>query len=211
MCYCLLILEMTRVLLHLISRSIVMSSAFDLTEIRRCRALVGGCPGPQGPSGPAGPSGPGVSPLYGSFLSSTTQNATTTNPVAITYSEKTLGSIDISGGTYPNSIIRIPTTGVYKVLFSAQCDSAAGTHYLEIFPVVNGTSVPDSNTRIRLTAAVENCLVVEYFLSFNANDQLQLYMISENTNARILAITRGSGTPTIPNIPSIIVTIMRIA
>lgn len=67
-----------------------MSSAFDLTEIRRCRALVGGCPGPQGPSGPAGPSGPGVLPLYGSFLSSTTQNATTTNPVAITYSEKNI-------------------------------------------------------------------------------------------------------------------------
>ena len=187
-----------------------MNSASDITEIRRCRALVGSCPGPQGLTGPTGPAGPGVSPLYGSFLSNTTQNATITNPVAITYSEKTIGSIDISGGTFPNSIIRIPTTGVYKVLFSAQCDSAAGTHYLEIFPVVNGTSVSNSNTRIRLSAAIENCLVVEYFLSFNANDALQFYMVGDNTDARIIAITRGTGTPTIPDIPSIIVTIMRI-
>jgi hypothetical protein len=188
-----------------------MSSSFDLTEIRRCRALIGGCPGPAGPAGPAGQAGPGVSPLYSSFLSNTTQNATTTNAVAITFSEKTLGSIDISGGTYPNSIIRIPVSGVYKVLFSAQCDSSSGSHFLEIFPVVNGTSVVNSNTRIRLTAAVENCLVVEYFLSLNANDALQFYMIGDTTNARILAITRGSGTPTIPDVPSIIVTIMRIA
>ena len=187
-----------------------MNSASDITEIRRCRALVGSCPGPQGLTGPTGPAGPGVSPLYGSFLSNTTQNATITNPVAITYSEKTIGSIDISGGTFPNSIIRIPTTGVYKVLFSAQCDSATGTHYLEIFPVVNGTSVTSSNTRIRLSAAIENCLVVEYFLSFNANDALQFYMVGDNTDARIIAITRGTGTPTIPDIPSIIVTIMRI-
>ena len=185
-----------------------MSSAFDLTEIRRCRALLGSCPGPQGPQGTQGP---GVSPLYASFLSDTTQNATTTNPVAITYSERTIGSIDVNGGSYPNSIIIIPTTGVYKVLFSAQCDSSTGTHYLEIFPVVNGTSISDSNTRIRLNAATEACLVVEYFLSFNANDQLQLFMIGDNTNARLLAITRGGGTPIIPDIPSIIVTIMRIA
>lgn len=185
-----------------------MSSASDLIDIRRCRALLGGCPGPQGPTGP---SGPGVSPLYGSFLSNTTQPATITNPVAITYSERTIGSINVSSGTYPNSIIIIPTTGVYKVLFSAQCDSTSGTNYLEIFPVVNGTSVTLSNTRIRLSAAIENCLVVEYFLSFNAGDELQLYMIANSTNARIVAITRGTGTPTIPDIPSIIVTLMRIA
>ena len=182
------------------------ASASELIEIRRCRALLGGgCPGP------AGPAGPGVAPLYASFLSDTTQNATVTNPVAITYSEQTIGSINVNGGTYPNSRIVIPTAGVYKVLFSAQCDSSTGTHYLEVFPVVNGITVPDSNTRIRLSAAIESCLVVEYFLSFNANDNLQLFMVSDSTNARLLAITRGTGTPTIPNIPSIIVTVMRIA
>jgi hypothetical protein len=188
-----------------------MSSGSDLTEIRRCRALLGGCPGAQGPPGPTGPAGPGVSPLYGSFLSNTSQSATTVNPIAITYSERTIGSINTSGGTYPNSVIVIPTTGVYKVLFSAQCDTVSAAAFLDIFPVVNGTSVPDSNTRIRLSVGVESCLTVEYFLSFNANETLQFYMVGSSTNARILAITRGGGTPTIPNIPSIIITIMQIA
>jgi hypothetical protein len=190
-----------------------MNSSSDLTEIRRCRALLSSCPGSQGPTGPQGPQGPagqGISSIYASFLSNTTQRVTVTNPVAITYSERTIGSINVNG-TYPNSTIVIPTTGVYRVLFSAQCDSSSGTHYLEIFPVVNGNSVPDSNTRIRLSNTVESCLTVEYFLSFNANDELQLFMVGDNTNARLIAITRGTGTPTIPNIPSVIVTIMRIA
>ena len=175
----------------------------SLTEILRCRALGRGCPGP------AGPAGPGVSPLYASFLSMTTQPVTTVNPVAITYSERTIGTIGVNG-TFPTSEIVIPVTGVFSILFSAQCDSSSGTHYLEIFPVVNGTSVSKSNTRIRLNAATEACLVVEYILSFNANDTLQLFMIGDNTNARLLAITRGGGTPVVPDIPSIIVSITRI-
>jgi hypothetical protein len=151
----------------------------------------------------------GITPLYGSFLSSTTQNATTTNPVAITYSERTIGTINVNG-SFPNSEIVIPTTGIFRVLFSAQCDSSSGTHYLEIFPVVNGTSVSKSNTRIRLNAASEACLVVEYILSFNANDKLQLFMIGSNTNARLLAITGGGGTPVVPDVPSIIMNVTRI-
>ena len=170
------------------------------TEMIRSRRLGSGCPGPAGP---------GVQPLYGSFLSMTTQPVTTVNPVAITYSERTIGTIGVNG-TFPTSEIVIPVSGVFNVLFSAQCDSSSGTHYLEIFPVVNGTSVPKTNTRIRVNAATEACLVVEYILSFNANDKLQLFMIGDNTNARIIAITRGGGTPVVPDVPSIIVNISRI-
>jgi len=70
--------------------------------------------------------------------------------------------------------------------------------------------VSKSNTRARLPANVEVCLVVEYILSFTANDLLELYMIADNTNARLLTLTRGSGTPAVPDIPSIIVNINRI-
>jgi hypothetical protein len=151
----------------------------------------------------------GITPLYGSFLSSTTQDATTTNPVAITYSERTIGTINVNG-SFPNSEIVIPIKGIFRVLFSAQCDSSSGTHYLDIFPVVNGTSVSKSNTRIRLAATTEACLVVEYILSFNANDKLQLFMIGSSTNARLLAITGGGGTPVVPDVPSIIMNVTRI-
>ena len=179
----------------------------DYTNILRSRALQGCC---QGPAGPAGPAGPGIQPLYGSFLSMTEQHATVANPVAITYSERTIGTINVNG-TFPNSEIVIPTTGVFSILFSAQCDSSGGTRYLEIFPVINGASVPKSNTRIKLNATTEACLVVEYILSFNANDKFQLFMIGDHVNARLLAlISAGGTTPVVPDIPSIIVNIKQI-
>jgi hypothetical protein len=156
------------------------------------------------------PCGTSVTPLYASFLSSTTQPVTTVNPVAVTYSERTIGTIGVNG-SFPSSQIVIPTTGVYRVLFSAQCDSTSGTHYMEIFPVVNSVTVPNTNTRIRLNAATEACLVVEYILSLNATDTLQLFMIGDSTNARLVAITRGGGTPVVPDIPSIILNVTRIA
>lgn len=163
-----------------------------------------------GPQGPQGPSGPGVAPLYASFQSNSIQYASVTDPTLITLDERTIGTLTVSGGTYPNSEVVIPTAGTYKIVFSAQCDSASGNHYLEIFPAINGTPVPRSNTRIKLQGTNESCLTVEYFLSFGANDKLTFYMVSDSTNARLLAITVGTGTPTIPNIPSFIVTIMRI-
>jgi hypothetical protein len=149
-------------------------------------------------------------PLFASFLSMTTQNAVLSPAsVAITYSERTIGTIDVNG-TYPNSQIVIPLAGTYKVVFSAQCDSVSGTHEMEIFPVVGGVSIPKSNTRIQLAGNSETCLTVEYILSFTAaNQPLEFNMTADNTNARILAITGGGGTPVIPDTPSIIVTIIQ--
>jgi hypothetical protein len=187
--------------------------ASDIIEIQRSRTIVGGgCPGPQGPPGP------GVAPLYASFISNTSQPTirSTLNPnsVAITYDQRTIGTIDVSG-TYPTSELLIPITGTYRVCFSAQCDCTSGTHYIEIFPVVNGSSLPDSNTRINLSAGIENCLTVEYFLTFNANDILQFRMTGDNSvsasNARLLYVASATGNPvSIPAIPSFILTIMRI-
>lgn len=155
--------------------------------------------------------GGGFAPVLGSFLSSTTQGAPTVNPIAITYSERTLGSIDVVGSAYPESRVVIPTTGTYRCMFSAQCDSISGSHFLEVFPVVNGIPVPKSNTRIRLSSSVESCLTAEFFLPFTAGDRIQLFMVGSSTDARLLAVTRGTGTPVIPDIPSIILTIQRIA
>ena len=194
-----------------------MNTASYITELRKCKTLAGCCSGLVGPQGPAGP---GVPPLYASFISMTpqpvVQNTANPNSVAITYDSRTIGTINVFGGTYPNSQIVIPITGVYRILFSAQVDSTAGTHLIEIFPVVNGVSVPDSNTRISVDAVTETCLTVEYFLSLNMNDKLQLYMTGDSTaaaaNARLLVLPSipGIGGPTIPAVPSIIITIQLI-
>ena len=184
-------------------------SSSDSMEVRRCRALIGSCPGPTGPQGPQGPSG--FIPKYGSFISNVDQAPDATNPattpVAITFSSRTEGNIDIMGV----SQILIPTAGTYRFLFSAQCISN-GSHYIEIWPVINGTSLPDSNTRIRIASSTESCLTIEYIVTFNTNDILQLYMRGDSANGRLVYITGNpSTTPAIPNIPSIILTIHQIA
>lgn len=191
-------------------------SASYITELRKCRTLVGSscC------SGFIGPPGPGIAPLYGSFVSNTTQQTVginaNPNSKPITYSSRTVGTIDVVGGTYPNSQILIPVTGVYRILFSAQIDSTLGLLPLEIFPVKNSSSIPDSNTRSVVDTAIETCLTVEYFLSFDAGDKFELRMTGGSSgsasNAQIVAFAAipGINGPTIPAIPSIILTIQRI-
>lgn len=187
-----------------------------------------GAEGPRGPTGHQGPTGPEGGPpgptgppgatgflntYYGSFISVETQLPTgTTTPIDISFNERTIGNIDLSGTTKLSNII-IPENGVYKILFSAQCDSTSGNNnYLEIWPVINGVSVPKSNTRIFLPSNVENCLTVEYLLELNQNDILQLYMIG-TANSRLLYLPGNPATSpvAIPDIPSIIVTIILIS
>jgi hypothetical protein len=97
-------------------------------------------------------------------------------------------------------------------MFSAQCDSRSSTHFLEIWPVINTTSLADSGTRISIPSNTETCLTVEYFFTFQAGDILQLYMRGDNsTDVSIKYIDGNTGTtPAIPNIPSIILTINQI-
>ena len=142
-------------------------------------------------------------PVFSSFISSSTQTPNTlnptTNPKAVTYSSKEVGNILLENNTYPGSKIVIPVTGIYRVLFSAQCDSTSGNgHYLEFWPVVDGTAVPNSNTKIVLNTGAESCLTVEYFLSLNANAKLELYMAGTE-HARILAYDASGLKPLTPS------------
>jgi hypothetical protein len=152
-------------------------------------------------------------PSYASFYSSTTQSTGTTNPALITFDGISIGTTDISTqNPFPDGVIVLETAGVYRIIFSAQCESSSGNHYLEIFPVIDGTSLPDSNTRIALTNNTEACLVVEYIVSVGAFSQLELFTFGDNTNAQLIAFTGdGTKTPPIPDTPSIILNIHRIA
>jgi hypothetical protein len=91
--------------------------------------------GTTGPTGTLGPTGIGFVSQIGSFISESNQypNALDpeTVPVAITFSSRTEGAINVSGGSYPNSQVVIPVSGIYRFLFSAQCVST-GSHSIEI-------------------------------------------------------------------------------
>ena len=108
-----------------------MSSA-DLTEIRRCRALVGGCPGPQGPqgiqgltgatgatgsAGPAGPAGSGTAVSRGNYITVDTVYGTDASGAAFpfTYAFKTV-----------NAAIAYLTSGSTMFIYPGTYDLSAG-------------------------------------------------------------------------------------
>lgn len=153
--------------------------------------------------------------VYGTFISTNSQTVSSIHePTTIYYDSNPIGNINIKNNTYPGTRVVIPTSGVYRVLFSAQCDSVSGNnHLIEIWPVINNTPVPDSNTRIVMNTGAESCLTVEYFLTFAANDELHLNMIGDSKNDCRLAYYPSRTSPlgvTIPAIPSIILNINKI-
>jgi hypothetical protein len=63
-----------------------------------------------------------------------------------------------------------------------------------------------------LDGDIENCLTVEYLLPLNQNDELQLYIIGDNINIKIVTLRGNTATsPQIPNIPSIILNVVQIS
>jgi hypothetical protein len=150
--------------------------------------------------------------VFGSFISTLEQRPTanpnaSTVPVAITYTDRVSGTILLVDSTK----IRIPVDGTYRVLFSAECDSTGGTHWIEIWPVVNGISVPNSNTRVEIPATTQSCLTVEYLLPLSKDDDLELYMRAENFNTFLAVFPEDlTTTPITPAVPSIITNVMLI-
>ena len=148
------------------------------------------------------------SPYFASFISNTTQNSVVSPSfVAITYSGKALGNMDLSG-SFPSSQIIIPKDAVYRFFISCQCNSTSGNHFLDIWAVVNGVAVPDSSSRTRINGNTETLIAIEYILDLRLGDVLQLYMNGDSTNAQLLAIPASSPRP---NTPSIIVSIVEMA
>lgn len=169
-------------------------------------------------SGPTGPSYSVINGLgnqYASFISETTQSTISVSTVAITYDERTTvnGILNIENNSYPGSKIIIPMAGTYKFVFSAQVDySGAGNNYMAIWPGINGVFVDKSNTRIRLPQNVETCLTVEYVLECGADDYVEFFMAANSTAILLKYFPEESAISgvTIPSVPSIIVTVMRI-
>jgi hypothetical protein len=147
--------------------------------------------------------------IFGSFISTNVQHPTPNPnaskiPVPITYTQRISGTISFANG----SEIRIPVNGTYRILFSAECDSSGGTHWIEIWPVINGVSVSNSNTRVEIPNTTQSCLTVEYLLPLLKGDILQLYMRGENYNVFLAVFPEDlTTTPITPSVPSIITNI----
>jgi hypothetical protein len=145
-------------------------------------------------------------PRYGTFYSNVTQ----TNPVANTAMAMTFNNSYSANGVsiVSNSRLTVAKAGTYNIQFSAQCSKTdAGTDYLEIWLSKNGTSVPWTNTRIKLEGSNAYEVASWNFVeTLGASEYVQVMWGSSDLNAQLVAIPSGSTTMGIA-VPSVIVTV----
>lgn len=150
---------------------------------------------------------------YGEFYDTTVQSASVTTSAFTVNINTTAESNYIS---LASNTITVQRTGVYLVVISAQFyNTAAGDLDAELWPVLNGTDVVWSNSRLSVpgkhgSTNGHTLGTINYIFSMNANNTLFFRWRVEGTTVGILSET-GLTTPTRPNIPGVLVTINEIA
>ena len=122
------------------------------------------------------------------------------------------GGITISG-SYSDKI-KITNEGVYNIQFSAQTAKTSGTSTtFYIWLAKNGVEVPASNTGVTLAGGSNDVAIPawNFFTSASAGDYYQLMFAVTHNNAFIKYLPSGSAGLTGPAVPSVILTVNRIA
>lgn len=142
---------------------------------------------------------------YGVFSDTTTQTAAAIN----TAYPITFNTTDISNGVYigsPTSRVYVDRLGIYNFQFSAQLDqAAAAAHDVYIWADINGTTQPNTGTKITLVG--NNAAVVaawNFVFRLNAGDYFRLMWSTSNTACQI---TAAAAAAPVPAIPSVILTV----
>lgn len=153
---------------------------------------------------------------YGVFSDTATKTpAATYTPYAITFNTTDFAK-GFSRGS-PTSRIVASASGLYNFQFSVQLSSGSSSaKKIWIWPRVNGTDVPNSNSEV--TVAANNAAEVvgwNWALSLNANDYFEIMYAVDDTNVQIVAAaaqTGATGTATFarPAVPSIILTVTQV-
>jgi hypothetical protein len=141
----------------------------------------------------------------GAFYDTTTQTAAAINTAyAITFNNTSLAQ-GVSIGT-PTSRVYVDRTGSYNIQFSLQLVSTnAASKDVYIWADVNGTSVPESATKLTMSGS-SNAYVAawNFVIRMSAGDYFRLMWSTTNTNVQI---TRIAASAPVPAIPSVILTV----
>ena len=163
-----------------------------------------------GGSGPVGPAGATWEGYYGSFSDSTTQTITanTATPMTFNTTEESNG---VSIGS-PTSRIVIANAGTYNVQFSAQMDKTdGGQDDATIWFRVNGVNVPRTATDVTIEQSARRIVAAWNFVyTFTAGQYFELVWSSPDSSMRLLSEGTSSN-PTRPAVPSVILTVTRVA
>ena len=147
---------------------------------------------------------------FGAFYDTTDQTAaSTTTAYPITINSTTLAN---NVSIVDSSKITFAVEGVYNIQFSIQLsNNDNATQDIDIWFSKNGSDIADSNSRFGLAprkSAGDPYHVIgslNFVDSFQAEDYVELYWRSSNTNAYIEYYSAQSS-PTRPAIPSVILT-----
>jgi len=172
-----------------------------------------GATGPSGvigPSGVAGPTGSGLIPYYGSFYDTTSQlnaSGTAVNNITLNTTAEAVGVAVVSG-----SLVQVENSGVYNVQFSAQIQKTnASSDDIQIWLAKNNVNVDQSNTSITIQGSNTRVVAAwNWVLTLDRNEHVNLRWHSIDTSMRLLA-SGAAGLPTRPAIPSVILTVNRVA
>jgi len=137
----------------------------------------------------------------GSFYDTTTQTAAAINTAyAITFDNTSLTQ-GVSIGT-PTSRVYVNRTGSYNIQFSLQLVSTnAASKDVYIWADVNGTSVPESATKLTMSGS-SNAYVAawNFVIRMSAGDYFRLMWSTSNTNVQIARLTASAPVPAIPSV-----------
>ena len=137
----------------------------------------------------------------GAFFDTTTQTAAATNTAyAITYNNTSLAQ-GVSIGT-PTSRVYVDRAGSYNIQFSLQLISTnASAKNVFIWADVNGTSVPESATKLTMSGSSNAYIAAwNFVIRMSAGDYFRLMWSTSNTNVQIARIAASAPVPAIPSV-----------
>lgn len=175
--------------------------------------------GATGPIGPTGPTGPAWAAKYGSFYdtNATQTAASTTASYAVKLNSTAEGDgVSIANDPSGNpTLIVFNTAGVYNVQYSIQLtNSDTSIHNVNLWLRKNDTGstgdVADSNSQYAIVnshGGIHGQLIaaINYVMTLNAGDYLQLMWSATSTQCYIETIAAGTS-PVTPVSPGVILT-----
>ena len=137
----------------------------------------------------------------GAFYDTTTQTAAAINTAYAITLDSTSLTQGVSIGA-PTSRVYVNRTGSYNIQFSLQLVSTnAASKDVYIWADVNGTSVPESATKLTMSGS-SNAYVAawNFVIRMSAGDYFRLMWSTSNTNVQIARIAASAPVPAIPSV-----------
>jgi hypothetical protein len=151
-------------------------------------------------------------PQYNSFFSNTTQNLVAGVELPITYDVASFVGTGVSlVGVAPTPQFSVSTSGVYRIVFSAQINKngGGGADTVDIYLRINGTNVANTGSRSAVANNTEVVQTISFIVSLATTDVVEIVGFTvAGVNDQFLAIPAAAP---VPAIPSIITDVQRIA